>query len=131
MTLNYIWGRGSSYGDLCRVPLYCHYSLVYYELEWLYLWGSHLSEIDQLKNDLYLIGLFNSKLFVLRIVTWNYYMYIGGACGVVVISIGNKHSDMCSNPGRVCLHFTKCFGEVWIQIYSFQLWVNSRVDWAL
>ena len=30
----------------------------------------------------------------------------GGACGVVVIDIGNGHSDMSSNPGRDWLHFT-------------------------
>ena len=30
----------------------------------------------------------------------------GGACGVMVIVVGNRHSDMSSNPGRDWLHFT-------------------------
>ena len=30
----------------------------------------------------------------------------GGAHGVMVIVVGNGHSDMSSNPGRVWLHFT-------------------------
>ena len=34
------------------------------------------------------------------------YIYIGGACGVMVIVIGNGHSDASSNPGRDRLHFT-------------------------
>ena len=32
--------------------------------------------------------------------------HIGGTRGVVVIVIGNGHSDQCSIPGRSCLHFT-------------------------
>ena len=31
-----------------------------------------------------------------------------GACSVMVIAIGNKHSDLSSNPGWYCLYFTKC-----------------------
>ena len=30
----------------------------------------------------------------------------GGACGVVVIVVGNGHGDTSSNPGRDWLHFT-------------------------
>ena len=30
----------------------------------------------------------------------------GGACGVMVIVIGNGHSDTSSNPGRDQLYFT-------------------------
>ena len=29
-----------------------------------------------------------------------------GACGVMVIVVGNGHGDPSSNPGRDCLHFT-------------------------
>ena len=29
-----------------------------------------------------------------------------GACGVVVIVVGNGHGDTSSNPGRDWLHFT-------------------------
>ena len=29
-----------------------------------------------------------------------------GACGVMVIVVGNEHGDTCSNPGRDWLHFT-------------------------
>ena len=30
----------------------------------------------------------------------------GGACGVMVIVVGNGHGDTSSNPGRDWLHFT-------------------------
>ena len=30
----------------------------------------------------------------------------GGACGVIVIVVGNEHGDTSSNPGRDRLHFT-------------------------
>ena len=30
----------------------------------------------------------------------------GGACGVMVIIVGNGHDHMSSNPGRDWLHFT-------------------------
>ena len=29
-----------------------------------------------------------------------------GACGVMVIAVGNGHGNMSSNPGRDWLHFT-------------------------
>ena len=32
--------------------------------------------------------------------------YVGGACGVMVIIVGNGHGDTSSNPGRDWLHFT-------------------------
>ena len=31
---------------------------------------------------------------------------LGGACGVMVIIVGNGHGDTSSNPGRDWLHFT-------------------------
>ena len=31
---------------------------------------------------------------------------LGGACGVMVIIVGNGHGDTGSNPGRDWLHFT-------------------------
>ena len=37
----------------------------------------------------------------------------GGACGVMVIVVGNGHGDTSSNPGGEWLHFT--LGKVWIQ----------------
>ena len=36
----------------------------------------------------------------------NLFIVNGGACGVMVIVIGNGHSDTSSNPGRSWLHFT-------------------------
>ena len=33
-------------------------------------------------------------------------LVIGGACGVMVIVVGNGHGDSGSNPGREWLHFT-------------------------
>ena len=40
-----------------------------------------------------------------------YYMhkpesFRGGACGVIVILVGNGHGDTSSNPGQDWLHFT-------------------------
>ena len=31
---------------------------------------------------------------------------VGGARGVMVITVGDGHDDTSSNPGRGCLHFT-------------------------
>ena len=53
----------------------------------------------------------------------------GGSRGVIVIVVGNGYDDTSSNPGRDWLHFT--LGKVWIQLFSLQLWVNSRTDWVL
>ena len=54
---------------------------------------------------------------------------MGGACGVMVIVIGNGHSDTSSNPGRDWFHIALILlGKVWIQLFSLQLWVNSRAD---
>ena len=33
-------------------------------------------------------------------------LIFGGACGVMVIVVGNGHGDMSSNSGRDWLHFT-------------------------
>ena len=33
-------------------------------------------------------------------------LFIGGSHGVMVIVVGNEHSDTSSNPGRDWLHFT-------------------------
>ena len=34
------------------------------------------------------------------------YWFNGGAHGAMVIVVGNEHSDLSSNSGRDCLHFT-------------------------
>ena len=39
------------------------------------------------------------------------YIYLGGARGVMVIVVGNGHSDTSSNPGRDWLHFTNTLGK--------------------
>ena len=36
----------------------------------------------------------------------NKYRKLGGACGVMVIVVGNGHGDTSSNHGRDWLHFT-------------------------
>ena len=61
----------------------------------------------------------------------NAYLQLGGASGVVVIAVGNEHGDTSSNPGRYWLTFHIALiplGKVWIQLFSLQLWVNSRTD---
>ena len=54
----------------------------------------------------------------------------GGALGVMVIVVGNGHGDTSSNAGRDSLHFIALIplGKVGIQLFSLQLWVNSRAD---
>ena len=53
----------------------------------------------------------------------------GGACGVMVIVAGIGHSDTSSNPGLIAFHIALIpLGKVWIQLFSLQLWVNSRAD---
>ena len=54
-----------------------------------------------------------------------------GACGVMVIVVGNWHGDTSSNPGQWLISFHIALiplGKVWIQLFSLQLWVNSRAD---
>ena len=56
----------------------------------------------------------------------------GGACVVMVIVVGNGHGDTSSNPGLITFHIALIpLGKVWIQLFSLQLWVNSRADWVL
>ena len=53
----------------------------------------------------------------------------GGARGVMVIVAGNGHGDTSSNPGLIAFHIALIpLGKVWIQLFSLQLWVNSRAD---
>ena len=51
----------------------------------------------------------------------------GGVRGVMVTDVGNEHGDASPNPilfvFRVALIL---LGKVWIQLFSLQLWVNSR-----
>ena len=53
---------------------------------------------------------------------------------VMVIVVGNGHGDTSSNPGQGLIAFHVALiplGKVWIQLFSLQLWVNSRADWVL
>ena len=51
------------------------------------------------------------------------------ALDVVVIVAGIGHSDTSSNPGLITFHMALIpLGKVWIQLFSLQLWVNSRAD---
>ena len=74
------------------------------------------------------------KLVVLNKNTGYHNSANGGARSVMVIAVGNGHGDMSSNPGWDWLHFHITLiplGKVWIQLFSLQLWVNSRADWFL
>ena len=56
------------------------------------------------------------------------------ARGVMVIVLGNGHGDTSSNSGLDWLHVHIALiplGKVWIQLFSLQLWVNSRTDRGL
>ena len=51
--------------------------------------------------------------------------YLGGASGVMVIVAGIEHGDTSSNPGLIAFHIALIpLGKVWIQLFSFQLWVK-------
>ena len=52
-------------------------------------------------NSLRTIKLLQIRIFIL-----------GGACGVIVIVIGNEHGDTSSNPGRDWIHSTNTLGKV-------------------
>ena len=53
----------------------------------------------------------------------------GGARGIMVIVAGIGHGDTSSNPGLIAFHIALIpLGKVWIQLFSLQLWVNSRAD---
>ena len=53
----------------------------------------------------------------------------GGARGVIVIVARIGHGDTSSNPGLIAFHIALMpLGKVWIQLFSLQLWVNSRAD---
>ena len=56
----------------------------------------------------------------------------GGARGVLIIVVGNGHGDtrFKSWTRLIAFHIALTpLGKVWIQLFSFQLWVNSREDW--
>ena len=54
---------------------------------------------------------------------------IGGARGVMIIVAGIGHGDTSSNSGLNAFHIALIpLGKVWIQLFSLQLWVNSRAD---
>ena len=54
---------------------------------------------------------------------------VGGASGVMVIVSGIGHGDTSSNPRLIAFHIALIsLGKVWIQLFSLQLWVNSRAD---
>ena len=58
-----------------------------------------------------------------------YLIFIKGARGVMVIVAGIGHGDTSSNPGLIAFHIALIpLGKVWIQLFSLQLWVNSRAD---
>ena len=52
-----------------------------------------------------------------------------GARGVIVTVAGIGHGDTSSNPWLIAFHIALIpLGKVWIQLFSLQLWVNSRAD---
>ena len=65
---------------------------------------------------LFLDKLFNAAMLILE-------------NGVMVIIVGIGHGDTSSNPGLIAFHIALIpLGKVWIQLFSLQLWVNSRAD---
>ena len=61
--------------------------------------------------------------------TARYIKRSGGARGVMVIVAGIGHGDTSSNPGLIAFHIALIpLGKVWVQLFSLQLWVDSRAD---
>ena len=55
-----------------------------------------------------------------------------GVCGVMAIIIGNGHGNLSSNPWMklFAFHIAQIpLSKVYIEQFSLQLWINSRVDW--
>ena len=46
----------------------------------------------------------------------------------IMVIVGSRLSYLSSNPGWSCLHLTMLIPlrKVWIQLFSFLIWVNSR-----
>ena len=64
-------------------------------------------------------------------VTIRLYIYIG-VQRVMVIIDKNGHCEFKSWTRQFAFSIAiMSLGKVWIQLFSFQLWVNSRVDWTL
>ena len=58
----------------------------------------------------------------------------GGARGVMVIVVGNGtwRPEFMSWTRLIAFHIALIpLGKVWIQLFSLQLWLNSRTDWVL
>ena len=57
----------------------------------------------------------------------------GVAHGVMVIVVGNGHGDKFKSSTRlIAFHIALIpLGKVWIQLFSLQLWINSRADRVL
>ena len=50
----------------------------------------------------------------------------------MVIVAGIGHGDTSSNPGLIAFHIALItLRKVLIQLFSIQLWVNSRADYVL
>ena len=75
-------------------------------------------------------GLHSSSSFqILQHVNYHWCQFWGGARGVMVIVAGIGHGNTSSNPGLIAFHIALIpLGKVWIQLFSLQLWVNSRAD---
>ena len=50
--------------------------------------------------------MYTGKKSRLESLTFIIIVIFGGACGVMVIVVGNEHGYTSSNPGREGLHFT-------------------------
>ena len=71
-----------------------------------------------------------SYIVEMSVTQWRIYLF-RGARGVMVIVVRNGLGNTSLNPGRDWLHFHIALiplGKVLIQLFSLQLWVNSRAD---
>ena len=79
-----------------------------------------IKELIKLHEGILKLALFNREI---------YHQYKLTPSGVMVIVAGIGHGDTSSNPGLIAFHIALIpLGKVWIQVFSLQLWVNSRAD---
>ena len=64
----------------------------------------------------------------------NKFTYLYRARGVIAIVVGNttRRHEFKSWTRLIAFHIALIpLGKVWIQLFSLQLWINSRADWVL
>ena len=60
------------------------------------------------------------------------FLHIGVDCGIMIIISGIGRGDLNSNLELVAFPVALIpLGKLWIQLFSLQLWRNSRIHWVI